>query len=649
MIEIDNLTACIWIYDIDKYRILWANEPALTLWESESLQELQAIDFRPLTSHAVNSSLLEYQKNFEKGIKLTHNWHFAPKGIDKHAFCQISGYPLEDGRLAMLVEAIPISKVNYDAQVGLTTMISTYTMDGNYLSGNPPFTEAMGYKIKNLKQLVVDPEIFAELRQLLLHQGKFEGDVLMQAKTGQRWYHLVAINPEGESGQQVSILLHQFDINRRKMTEIALEQESLTDPLTELLNRRGLEKKLTEFEQHQQGLIIYCIDLDGFKLINDSYGHDKGDEVLKEVTRRLRDCAPEEQTHFLCRFGGDEFILGIQRTDNHFDHEQLATDVVQNLSRSYQDEQDTDQSAMALSASVGVALYPEDTQILRDIVICADAAMYQAKSSGKHRWVRYVKGMKQAIRRHSAVVQSLYYAEKKDELSVHYQPIWQIEGEDKGSIIGFEALLRWNNNELDNITTEEAIKVAEKIRIIDDMEQWVIRRALADLKTLRQYIHPRVTMAINLSTVHALDKKLPFFLLDTLRQNQLEAKDLTIELKETTFMKDLQRGEGALQKLVELGVNISIDDFGRGDSSLAHLHQYPVSLVKIDSSFVQQLKKSSVSLQYVHDLIKAHEFDVLIEGVETEVQKLKLLDMGIHLQQGFHLGKPRPLAYYRAD
>ena len=643
MIEINNLTGSIWLYDIDKYRILWANEPALKLWECDSLEELQAIDFRPMTSHAVQSSLREYQSSFARGVKLTHNWQFAPKGIDKHAFCQISGYTLEDGRLGMLVEAIPISKVNYDSQVGLTTMVSTYTINGGFISSNPPFIESMGRKIANLKQLVVEPKALDKFYQELNDKGRFEGDMLLRSKKGQRWYHLVAINPQRDGEKKASILLHQFDINRRKMMEIALEQEVLTDPLTQLLNRRGLDQKLAELERENHAFVIYYIDLDGFKLINDSYGHDLGDDVLKEVTRRLLSLLPDHREHFVCRFGGDEFIVGIQQDDRHFNFTKLAEELVGVLSHPYKDP---DKNSMALSASVGVALYPEDTQTFKDIIFCADSAMYQAKNSGKQRWVRYVKGMKQKIRQHSAVVQSLYYAEKNNELSVHYQPVWHFTPCGKGTIIGFEALLRWNNSELESITTEEAIKVAEKIRIIDDIEQWVIRRALSDLSTLRHYSNSNATMAINLSASHLFDKNLVPFLTKTLIENNIKAEDISIDLKEATLIMDLEKREGAVQRLIDAGIHISIDDFGTGSSSLAHLHQFPVSLVKIDNSFVQQLEQTSTSLEHIHKLIKAHNIDVLIEGIETEEQKTKLLKIGINLQQGYHLGRPKPLSYY---
>ena len=643
MIELDNLTSCIWLYDVDNHRILWANTPALKLWECEELEELQAIDFRPMTSHAVQASLREYQINFARGIKLTHNWQFAPKGIDKHAFCQISGYPLEDGRLGMLVEAIPISKVNYDSQIGLTTMISTYSMEGEFLSGNPPFTDAMGIKVRNLQQIVVEPRALDAIYQQLKEHGRFEGDVQLHSAKGERWYNLVAINPKSDSEQNGSILLHQFDINRRKIMEIALEQEVLTDPLTQLLNRRGLDQKLAVLERENHDFVIFYIDLDGFKLINDSFGHDVGDDVLKEVTRRILYLLPDNREHFVSRFGGDEFIIGIEQDDRHFNYSKMADDLVSNLSHPYEGP---DKSSMVISASIGVALYPEDTQTFKDIILCADSAMYEAKNSGKRRWVRYIKGMKQKTRKHSAVVQSLYYAEKNDELSVYYQPIWHFTPSGKGNIIGFEALLRWNNNEHESISTEEAIKIAENIRIIDNIEQWVIRRALNDLAVLRQYSNTNATMTINLSAIHLFDTNLVPFLTKTLNENNLQSKDINIDLKETVLLLDLEKQEGAVKRLIDAGIQIGIDDFGAGDSSLAHLHRFAADLVKIDNAFVQQLDQTSTSLEYIHKLIKAHKIDVLIEGVETEEQKNQLLELGIFLQQGFHLGLPKPLSYY---
>lgn len=644
-IELEDLTIPVWIYDIDNYCIYWANRPALVLWESSSLEELCSRDFKPDNSQAVEARVREYQRAFIEGdVSFYESWYFTPKGVPKSVFCQFSGYLLENNRMALLIQGMPVSNLNNDIQVNLTAMLSDYSSEGRFISGNPPFLEAMGYQVTDLQDIVTDPAVMKTIYRSLSQSKRYEDDVLMRGVNGAHWYHLIAVNVQGDVGQE-KILLNQYDIHRRKVSELSLAKEVLTDSLTGLLNRRGLDKKLDEIIDAGMGFDFFYIDLDGFKTINDSFGHCVGDEVLQTVADRLLGGSPDNSV--ICRFGGDEFVVVVPAPLGMLANEFIAKDILADqLVKTLSDSYYHDTQLMALSASIGVAEYPCDTDNLSDIVLYADAAMYQAKRLGKHRWIRYTSGIEQVILRQGVIAQSLSCAQSQGELELYYQPIWELPREGEASIVSFEALLRWNNNDILDVTTEEVIQVAESIGIINEIECWVAEQALTDLLRLRESVSPHVTMSINISAVHLREVMFPQHLSTILKNKGLSPKDLIIELTESALVENIAEHNSVVYQLVEQGINISIDDFGTGYSSLAYLHQIPASTAKIDRSFVKQAENNIQPLIHIKSLIEAHNMKTLIEGIETQEQKDTLYNCGIALQQGFFWGRPQPLHYY---
>lgn len=643
--QFDQLTIAVWIYDVDNYHIVWANSPALKLWESDSLDELLSTDFKPVTSNAVQESLLEYRRALTDGNVLSHNWHFSPKNIDKQAYCNLSAFTLDDGRVAILVEALPITELYQNTKIGSSAIISTYLADGRFVSGNPIFLQRISRDIKNLSDIVVHLSDLQKIYDDLSMQERFQGDLLFNTQKGERWYHVIVAYSQYQTETR-KIFLHQYDIHERKVDELELSHEVLSDSLTGLLNRKGFYNKLEEIEQQHKTLILFYIDLDGFKLINDSFGHAAGDKVLKSVGKRILGALPVELDGFACRFGGDEFIVGVvMSTDapnTFFDEDLLADSLVSSVSDIYQED---NSHPMSLSASVGVAHFPEDVSVVTETVFLADAAMYQAKELGKRRWVRYQKGMERTIRRKSLIAQRLFHAEKNQELMLYYQPIWDFS-EGKNCIVSFEALLRWHDDELGWVPAEDIVQVAEEIGIIDNIERWVAAKALSDLIVLRDYISPHITMAINISAVHLRVPELPEFLLSIIEASQLAPSDLTVELTESALISDIEDQHNIVRKLANKGIKISIDDFGTGYSSLAYLHHIPATTVKIDRSFVERIEDSGKTIKHIQKLIEAHGMNVLVEGVETEQQQEKLISFGIVLHQGFFKGKPKPLPFY---
>ncbi|MFT7491298.1 MAG: diguanylate cyclase (GGDEF)-like protein [Pseudohongiellaceae bacterium] len=641
-LKINDLTIPIWIYDIDNHCIRWANQPALTLWESDSTEELYSRDFKSVTSKAVESRLLEYQRAFKKDNAVFYeNWHFVPKGISKFVFCQFSRYTFEDdGRIAMLVSGLQSSKLDHSMQINLTAMLSDYSTDGNFISGNPPFVNAIGHKISNLQDLIVNPYTLKTIYRSLSQSGRFEDDVLVSGSRGERWYHSVVVKVHDDDEEE-KILIHQYDIHRRKMNEVALSKEVLTDALTGLLNRRGLDKKLVELKHSKQSFLLYYIDLDGFKTINDSFGHGIGDQVLQTVADRLLIVLPANSS--ICRYGGDEFVAIVQVRHLETDKAVLAGAIVKSLSDAYYD----DSRSMALSASIGLAQYPNDVDKVSNIICCADIAMYQAKRLGKRQWINYSAGMEKITLRQSEITQKLSYAQSNKELQLYYQPVWEISKSSEKKIISFEALLRWHSGDLGIIPAEEIMPVLEELGILIDVEKWVVEQALSDLLVLRECLDAKITVAVNLSAMHLREATLPDFLLAALAQKNLLPRDLTIELSEIALVEEVNDDSSTVvYQLVESGFNISIDNFGTGYSSLAYLHRIPAIVVKVDHSFVSQIEPCSKTLTHIQGLIEAHGMQVLALGVDTEKHKEALTRFGIYLHQGQYWGCPQPISYY---
>lgn len=282
------------------------------------------------------------------------------------------------------------------------------------------------------------------------------------------------------------------------------------------------------------------------------------------------------------------------------------------------------------------------------VVLYADAAMYQAKNFGKRRWVQYTAGMEEDMLRKSIISQHLYHAKDKNELSVYYQPIWDFTDNPEGCIVSFEALLRWHNSTLGWVSPEEAVRVAEEIGIINDIGYWVARQALTDLVVLRQQVEPLATMAVNISAIQLHEPKLVILLLRLLNEKNLKPSYLVIELTESALIDGIDKGNNTVRDLCDLGINISIDDFGTGCSSLAYLHYIPANTIKIDQSFVAHIEHNGKTVQHIRQLIESYNMRALIEGVETDDQQNALLELGIHLQQGYLLGRPKPLGFYLA-
>lgn len=429
------------------------------------------------------------------------------------------------------------------------------------------------------------------------------------------------------------------------------------DPLTNLANRlmfrELLDQAVAEQEHELTGLGLLFIDLDDFKRINDTLGHDAGDVVLTEFSRRLQAqamaFAGEHQTErpIIARLGGDEFVALLSGESVREQCSRLARAILSDLDTPFE----VDDRRLFLSASIGVSSFPDDARSARQLLKCGDLAMYQAKLEGKNGLFYFRDYLTTTAEENLSVEQALREAIGRGEIDVHYQPVVELA---TGRMVSVEALLRWRHPELGEIEPEKLISVAESSTLIDELGAHVIDRACADAAGW-QASQPGLRVGVNVSGRQLLRRDLARLVDGALTRSGLPAQCLSLELTESTLLDDRDLTTRTLLKLHSRGINIWLDDFGTGFSGLNHLRQLRVSGVKIDRTFIADILTDPDDLALSSAIIAmAHSVGmrVIAEGVESGEQLELLRQRGCDLVQGFLLARPMPASEipdYRPD
>jgi diguanylate cyclase (GGDEF)-like protein len=638
MLDKLELKTAVWIYDIDNFCITWANQAALLWWESPSLAELQSRDFKQESSQAVSETLRAYQKNFYENRSFMERWQFSPNGLKKEAYCRFSGVFLPDKRMGMLVEATPSNDIPQFLQDHTIAIMATFDMQGHFQSCNPPFENEFGSGKPSLESLTSASDFLPELKKNIARQNRYEADLLLKTLNGNAWFR-ASFTASTDASDNIAILCQLHNIDERKKRELVLFQQAHTDSLTGLLNRRGFTESIQPMLDEHYNTLIFYIDLDGFKMINDSLGHAVGDLVLKEVASRLKSL-PYSNIQ-CCRFGGDEFVISLPDVNRQIDTDEVSATIVNSLSSPYKDDRG---NIVAVSASIGVSRCPDNSLKLIELIRFADAAMYCSKKQGKKRSTLFVPGMEREILRKSILTQYLSKAITNNELSLHYQPIVNATSKCPHC---FEALLRWYNSELGHVSPQELIEVAELSGQIVEIENWVLATALSNIKNLRKYTNSEATVAVNISSIHLVHSEFLPYLLSTLAKYNLTPKDLIIEITESVLLDDLNTQNNPLTGVSVAGINISIDDFGTGYSSLAYLHNIKASSVKIDRGFISASGNSVETLGAIHNLVVSLNMVSIVEGIETEEQANIASKAGITLHQGYWYARPQAIEAFQ--
>lgn len=434
----------------------------------------------------------------------------------------------------------------------------------------------------------------------------------------------------------------QSDISARKDAEQRLKHAAHHDPLTGLANRMRLDEQMqkTLMKQRQGGdhEALLFIDLDRFKLINDSLGHNVGDRVLVEVAQRLRDSLrPSDQ---LFRFGGDEFIVLLNALTCDRDAEQVSQRILDNLHQPLH----MDGRTLVLSASIGIAPWHDNGKAL-DVLQAADLALYRAKSAGKARFAHYSEALQDTAQHHLELESALGQALQHNEFELHYQPIYRL---DQGAplISGVEALLRWRHDER-LISPLEFIPALEESGEIIRVGEWVLRQACEQTRLWQLAGHDRLRCSVNISSTQLQQVDFTLRLIDILQESGLPPASLILEITESQLMPDDLDTLACLNELASLGVLLALDDFGTGYSSFGYLASFPLHILKLDKSFISGIpydnKQSAIS-QAIIGLGRSLGLEVVAEGIESSAQLDFVVSEGCHYAQGYWFSQPRPAA-----
>jgi diguanylate cyclase len=433
---------------------------------------------------------------------------------------------------------------------------------------------------------------------------------------------------------RTSILARSLAEANRELAQLALH-----DNLTRLPNRILLEDRLDQAinkaDREHSHFALMFMDLDGFKAVNDAFGHHVGDNLLIAVTERM---TGQMKGHYtLARMGGDEFVLLIEIDDPN-DAAAAADALVKAIEKPFS----ISRYELMVSLSIGIAVYPGDGVDERELMFNADAAMYHTKNNGRNGYNFFQPSMNTLAQSQLQLNNDLWQALDNDELRLFYQPKYCAP---RGPIIGFEALLRWQHPTRGLLTPDKFLPMAEKTGMIVNIGNWVINEACRQLHSWHLQGHPHWSVAVNLSALQFEQCNLVETVTSALDQHQIPAELLTLEVTETTAMRDPEESVRILTELTNMGVKASIDDFGTGYSSLLYLKRLPASELKIDRAFVNELQAKSEDATIVSAIValaQSLDLKVVAEGVETEEQQAFLTGLGCNSLQGYLLGRPLP-------
>ena len=433
----------------------------------------------------------------------------------------------------------------------------------------------------------------------------------------------------------------QTDVSERKSNEEQMIHDALHDTLTSIPNRTLLLDRIRQSLVRRKrypktSFAIIFIDLDRFRLVNESLGHIHGDELLQLISARLKETIPIGDT--VARLGGDEFSILLQDINSVSNVEVIAKDIQNSFSKPFL----LGDREVFASASMGIAHSDNDYKTPEEILRDSELAMYRAKREGKSQSIVFQPQFRQSSLSPIDLDTDLRRALDRDEMELHYQPI--ISMRDR-TISGFEALLRWSHRSRGVISPNEFIPLAEETGLIYDLGQWVLGKACKQIAAWNKSKkkEDQLEISINLSSRQFSDPNLVEGIVENIQKSGFDAEFLKIEITESALMQNAQRSVSMLNQLKDLNIKVCVDDFGTGYSSLSYLHTFPIDTLKIDRSFVHDMSRNFRNMEIIRTIIMlAHnlKLDVIAEGVETGEQDAQLSALGCQFAQGFYFSRP---------
>ncbi len=563
---------------------------------------------------------------------------------------------INDESILLIVARDITSRKQYEKRLKLFEIVFNNALEGititdkdaNILEINQAFSTITGYQphevIGNNPRLLKSDRHSDEFYQVMWDQivknGQWEGEIWNRRKSGEVYPEWLSIGEVKENKDSYYYVAVFHDITEMKRKEKQIRHQAYHDALTDLPNRLLLHDRISVAIAHARRslnkIAILFIDLDNFKTINDSLGHLLGDKLLQAVAKRILFIMRSEDT--VARLGGDEFVIMVENIQK----ESEASYVVERLINTFTRPFHIDGHELYITPSIGVTYYPNDGGDAETLIRNADMAMYQAKDQGKNRYKFFTAELNDRVQRRLEIERKLRKSIEKNEFTVYYQPRIDLR---TGKTCGMEALARWPQSDGNVIRPDEFIPLAEETGLIVPLGEQIMDMAYRTALKLNYFDSKKLKIAINLSLRQFMQKNFVQQFLKQIERTGLLPSYIEVEITETIIMKDIKNTVKKLRALADCGISISIDDFGKGYSSLYHLKHLPLHILKIDKSFVNDIEKDENSLNLVETVIAMAQKMNLItvaEGVETQSQLEILNNLGCDEVQGYLFSPPVP-------
>lgn len=632
----------LWIIDVRSLRFVWANPPGLALWNSPSLAEFKRRDLSRDITPTVRERLLQHHDDLAgTNDSVAEHWTLYPHGTPQSYECVITDLPGAEDEGCLLIQAMKKDEVSspdtlYRANALLHTSVyvSVYDEDGEMVYANPAARRRLGSSRRRLARHFCNVSDWQSLQTELELKGRVTAEARVHTLEGDAWHSLTLEScPDPVSGSN-TILVSELDVTERREAQQRVHELAYVDMLTGLRSRTFLVEALTRRIEiarfHDDRFAIFFIDLDRFKLINDSLGHATGDKLLRAVAQRLQSSLSDE--HLVARLGGDEFNVLMGGFERNEEVIQLAQQILSDMSQPVAVEK----YELQVSPSIGVSIFPDHGKDVSALMQHADLAMYAAKRAGGGYQI-FNDAMTTNVRERLRIENDLRLAAQQDQFIVHYQP--KIDSR-SGKVTGMEALIRWEHPTRGLVYPGDFIGIAEQNGMITEVTRLVLRVALCQQVAWQEAGFP-LNMAINLSPRELRSPDIVDMIRHELQASGCDPSQIEFEITESMLMDDNLAVHQTLADIKSLGARLSIDDFGTGYSNLAYLQKFPLDSLKIDRSFLADTERQAL-LEMIIGVGRMLSLSVVAEGVETVDQLNWLLEHDCDQMQGFLFSRPMP-------
>ncbi|MBX2880672.1 MAG: EAL domain-containing protein [Granulosicoccus sp.] len=643
-----QLSVPLYLYNTDTDHVIWANEAALEFWCATSPEELYKRDFSKGMSAGVKKKLLQTTQDcYQKNTVAMGRWTVYPLGTPKTADFRMSAFALNDLSQILLIEVQQEAElISEDVLYGNTALMHTNTMiaafdhENTLVYTNNAARDCLPDACEKIEDLLHNPLDINTVFVALSDSDHCDIELEINTRNGVRWHSTHIQRGTNPKTASLIFIVSAIDSTERRLAQQRAHELAYTDPLTSLPNRAALflylEQLLASCHSDPNASFgLFFLDLDRFKLINDSLGHATGDLLLVDVSIRLSKALDNKGSVY--RLGGDEFVMVVTRCSTRDDLKKLAETIIFAMSEPVI----LSETELRVLPSIGVCLYPDDGASGAKLMEHADAAMYIAKKDRKGYCFyddQMSNSINETVKEKLSIENDMVSALKNDQFSLFFQPKIACRNL---SVCGVEALIRWHHPSKGIVPPDKFIGIAEESGQIIDLGNWVLIAAMRQQKIWqRQGI--QIPVSVNISARQFHDNDLLSNVSDALELTDCDPHMLELEITESMLVGEPDNVHSTLLQLSSMGVRLALDDFGTGYSNLAYLQAYPLDTLKIDKEFLADRQRSML-LGTILNMGKVLGLNVVAEGVETSTQADWLIARGCDQMQGYYFSKPLPV------